>query len=1256
MNAYMAKGGEIMHIKKSVSALMAAAVAVSGFTSIPVSANTNTDGVTPIIEGDTVIQEWKFDFGTAENVMDGYTPVTPDRNVIISKDYGFIGNDGMGSYVSNRYDSFNYKPNQTMKLAAGGSGETDGIGIVKDETAVFPEFTTGDYFPVSFGLYVDNGSYYRVRATVTTLDPAKDAVASLYSERRHPVFNKETIKAGETKTVEFSVDVESIYFEKSLPKGVFVDDMLNIELLGDNAALSSLVIQKVEESENTPTVWICGDSTVTDGPADVPYFDLQNYTGVGAYISKYLPKNIAVSNHAEGGLDAYDNNHFNIVKDNIKKGDYLYVEYGHNHKDDGPAGYVSCLPKYYDACKSVGAALIVVGPMDRHNSDQYNSAENKWSSTLSEYSKVGKAYVDAIKYGGTDAAAEFINKYKTDTTAAYSYVDELKTTGEVVNTDVAFVDINRYSLDWLATVSASGTVAGAQVTNSQKLTNFYYTTLKGSSSTDGTHPNDAGADALAYGFVTSADMEEYPLLAPLLEERTNGTLKMPVPVPQSVLDAGYPSNASWPIWPSTVQAEYPVRIDNIEVGEDGTIASVDVTVQESEIAMDAYGIIIITVTDPEGALKGYFYANNQVDNSTGTGKQTITGFRASVDGLTIGENDLYTAQVWKAKDEGGVITVDEEANQPYSAVYTPFEVEKYLIGGCLDCDYVNFDYNGATYDGQTTELTSADSKWVYGGSSGKDLYLNKEGDIKYTKIKNTGSGNSWYLMRALDESMTYTGKLMIDADIMYNSGSSATFEFADGYKTNSPFVESAIPAFEIGSDGKVTMGGAEVGQLPSYSWTNVHYVLDMDTATASISINGGTPKVTDVENYDSLSIPAIDNLSAFVIAGGKQTAFDINVANLKVAKLKTNSSSSEKTLTVKTDDSARGSVLIKEANDVTYKAAQHTIATIIASPAEGYEFSGWYIGDEVLSFTEEASVRMFKDAEITAKFNVVESDNINYLYKEDFTKLTTDTMAESGWDGPNVKWSIASDAEHGNYAYYTCGGGNDRSGHNLSFGITTTEDYIFETDFMFHQSNNHANNSFVIANTETGTSANANPSNYILKLATSAAYSQAMYINGTDKSVEIPDKTWVHIKAVVHKADNTVDLTITNGDNVLYEGTGFAAVGGTDIAGVHVMSARYYSSFALDNIKVYPASALTSSSISVADGKISINVSEAEKVSVFVASYNGDGSLKSLQVKNADLIAGNNDIDGIAANTGDKVFAWKQDGNCTPVADSFTVE
>ena len=171
-------------MNKKLSFIFSAAISVAMLSSAVSSLSVYADEdntYTPIFEGDTVINEWKFDFGSGENVNEGYTPVTPDRNVITSKDYGFIGNDGNGHLVSTRYDSFDYQEGQTMNLVAGGTKENDAIGIEAqgDPQSEQRDYTTGEYYPVSFGMYVEPGSYYRVRATITTLDPEKPAKASL---------------------------------------------------------------------------------------------------------------------------------------------------------------------------------------------------------------------------------------------------------------------------------------------------------------------------------------------------------------------------------------------------------------------------------------------------------------------------------------------------------------------------------------------------------------------------------------------------------------------------------------------------------------------------------------------------------------------------------------------------------------------------------------------------------------------------------------------------------------------------------------------------------------------------------------------------------------------------------------------------------------------------------------------------------------------------------------------------------------------
>ena len=88
--------------------------------------------------------------------------------------------------LGNRLDGFGNQKGQVIKLqAGGGTGLNDAIGSVGEDSFG----NAGDvYYPTRFALKADDEAYYRVRATVTTLDTTKDAEISLYTERKHPIF------------------------------------------------------------------------------------------------------------------------------------------------------------------------------------------------------------------------------------------------------------------------------------------------------------------------------------------------------------------------------------------------------------------------------------------------------------------------------------------------------------------------------------------------------------------------------------------------------------------------------------------------------------------------------------------------------------------------------------------------------------------------------------------------------------------------------------------------------------------------------------------------------------------------------------------------------------------------------------------------------------------------------------------------------------------------------------------------------------
>lgn len=1058
-----------------------------------------------------VIQSWKFDFGSAEDVADGYTAVTPDRDYMVTGDYGFLGLTEDDYKVGNRYDGFGLQKGQKITLAAGGgTGLYDGIGSVGED-----DFgNAGDkYYPTRFALKADDETYYRVKATVTTLDPTKDATASLYTERKHPIYTEKTIKAGETVTSEFTIRVTPIYYQKSEPSGTIADGMVNVAVLGENTALASLEIDQIESAT---TVWVLGDSTVTDGNCNLPFWPLQNYTGVGTGLTKYLPSNVAMVNEGEGGLAANDNYHFNMVKNRIKAGDFLYLEYGHNHKSDGVTGYLGDLTKYYDACHSVGATLVIVGPIDRHNTGQYDSATNTWSSTLNGFSKGGKYYVDVMRTGGYDKAKEFVTKAQSDINEAYAWADEIIAAGVSENgvTDATFVDLNQPSLDWLTTISARGIVNDTEVTNSQALTNYYFQTGYGSTGTDGTHPNDTGAENLAYFFFTTADLDAYPELAPLMTNFAEGaTHEVPTPVSPEVINLGYPANSAWPKYIVPSDNPYPIVIKDIVV-EDGAVKSAEVEVlANSVVPMTAYGIIAVTVYDANGEEVGTIYALDQVDNSTGAGPQTITSFTNDV---KIEDGYTYSARIWQALDTEGGIKVDPE-NIAYSAVYTPTDIETYILVG-EDSDVENFSYYGAT------TLTDT-SNWVFGGSSGYDLTLGKDDNgVTYTTIASTGSGRSWFLMRPLDniENGTgNTGRYVISADMIYENGSGLTVALAKSTTpTKSPFVSDSFALFTIGSNGVVTVDGTEVGTISATSWTNLKYVLDMSAGTIEVSVGGSDPVVLNSSYYQSFTTPTLDTMKHFVMSGAREATFGIKMSNLTVGKLKDNGATSTLTAAVAADSEGMGSVYTTEEGTTSVTVSKSATATATAVAADGYVFTGWYSDGTIFSEDETVSLRLYKDVNLEATF----AKQAGVEGVTNFAVNADKALVKAGGTATLSTVDVVDKA--GNEVAYTAADvtwATNASGVNVDGGVVTLAD-----DFVIGE------------NTTTDIDVTATINN-ITKTYTLTVYSYEFYENVTGGAVS--SGTWdgntteVAGKNIIVFPGGNGTFTYTLGEAVALDGT-----------------------------------------------------------------------------------------------------------------------
>ena len=443
------------------------------------------------------MKTWRFDFGPAGRSRPGYVRAAADTAYTVERGYGFLGL-GKDSYLEDeRSDGFRMVEGQEIILQdiQGRDAAADAVGV------------TDPRMPIRFAVKVDPNTYYRVKVVLTGADPGRDALISLFAEKRHFHLIEKLIPAGEQLTYEFSAAVQDTYSKRT---GVYVDTMLNIAVLGENAALAAVEIEQVPWVK---TLWVLGDSTVCDQVAPLPYFPLSSYAGVGQALPKYLGRHIAVSNHGESGLNTYSSKpHFENFKERIQAGDLVYFEFGHNHKEDGgPQNYYNNIPFYYDYVRSKGAKFIVVGPIDRHRPEQYDPAANTWTPTLSAFAEMGKRFVEEQLQAGRD--------------------------------DIAFVDLNAPSLAWYAQLCSE---LGRKDTSPS----FYFRSAKGDG-IDRTHPNDAGVDNFAWLFIQAAKAAAASEPGSAQAEVLRGLLEglrdeRPISVPESITAFGGPPNQAYP--------------------------------------------------------------------------------------------------------------------------------------------------------------------------------------------------------------------------------------------------------------------------------------------------------------------------------------------------------------------------------------------------------------------------------------------------------------------------------------------------------------------------------------------------------------------------------------------------------------------------------------------------------------------------------------------------------------------------------------
>ena len=228
--------------------------------------------------------------------------------------------------------------------------------------AVQPDDLQDRRLPVWFRAEVPGEGVYRTEITVTGTDGGEVLV---FTGRRRLAW-RGALAAGECKTVTTYCDVFPI-----VPRGQAdaVDSTaVNVAVIG--GALTAL---HLTDAHDTRRVWVCGDSTVTDQTANLPYAPGTSYAGWGQMLLAYLP-DVCITNHAHSGLTTESftsEQHWAIVKPRLRAGDICLYQFGHNDQKlahlQARGGYTERLRSYIQETRAAGAVPVLVTPLARNS-------------------------------------------------------------------------------------------------------------------------------------------------------------------------------------------------------------------------------------------------------------------------------------------------------------------------------------------------------------------------------------------------------------------------------------------------------------------------------------------------------------------------------------------------------------------------------------------------------------------------------------------------------------------------------------------------------------------------------------------------------------------------------------------------------------------------------------------------------------------------------------------------------------------------
>lgn len=252
---------------------------------------------------------------------------------------------------------------------------------------------------------------YRVRVTLGV--KKADSRTSIWAEDRRLMLAPVALKKGETRTVEFIVNVRdaSVVTSEQDAKGKAPrvglrgdedisrtwDDRLTIAFSGPSPAVQSVEIAPIKARR----ILIAGDSTVTDQAGT-------DYASWGQMLPRFLANDVSVANHARSGetMKSFVTSlRWDKLLSDLRAGDVVLMQFGHNDQKkqwprtyvDAERSYPAWLKAFATDAQTRGAKVVLISPVSRR------SFENgKITNTLAGYD-------DAVRKVAAELNVPFID-------------------------------------------------------------------------------------------------------------------------------------------------------------------------------------------------------------------------------------------------------------------------------------------------------------------------------------------------------------------------------------------------------------------------------------------------------------------------------------------------------------------------------------------------------------------------------------------------------------------------------------------------------------------------------------------------------------------------------------------------------------------------------------------------------------------------------------------------------------------------------